>query len=41
VDEKVLKTKTKSVWKYGYVAKNRYSTKFLIEDEIVVGWELQ
>jgi len=39
IDDSVLKTKTKATWKYGRIAKNRYSQKVMIEDGQVVGWE--
>ncbi|WP_373072348.1 hypothetical protein [Sulfurimonas sp.] len=39
IDQKVLKTKIKEVWKYEEVAKNRYALKVIIENGIVVGWD--
>jgi hypothetical protein len=39
IDQKIYKTKRKEVWKYGQIAKNRYSQKVTIEDGVVVGWE--
>lgn len=39
IDEKVLKTKTKEIWKYGCLGRNRYSTKITIENGIVVEYE--
>ncbi|WP_321323532.1 hypothetical protein [Thiomicrorhabdus sp.] len=39
IDQKVLKTKTKEVWKYHQTAKNRYSLKITLENGLVVGWE--
>ncbi|WP_207650586.1 hypothetical protein [Acidithiobacillus albertensis] len=38
-DEKVLKTKTKEIWKYNRVGKNRYGLRVTLENGIVVGWE--
>lgn len=38
-DEKVLKTKTKEVWKYNRVGKNRYGLRITLENGIVVGWD--
>jgi hypothetical protein len=38
-DEKVLKTKTKQVWKYRPTAKNRFGLKVTLDDGVVVGWE--
>jgi hypothetical protein len=39
IDQKVLKTKTKEVWKYEQVGKNRYSLKIKLDDGVVVGWD--
>lgn len=39
VDEKVLKTKRKEVWKYVRKGKNRYGLRFTVENGIVVGWD--
>ena len=39
VDHKVYKTKTKDVWKYDQVAKNRYNTRVTLENGEVVGFE--
>jgi len=39
VDEKVLKTKVKEVWKYEQTGKNRYGLKIKLDDGIVVGWD--
>ena len=39
IDDSVLKTKTKAVWKYGYISKNRYRQKVIIENGTVIGWE--
>ena len=38
-DEKVLKTKTKEIWKYNRVGKNRYGLRITLENGIVVGWD--
>lgn len=38
-DQKVLKTKTKEVWKYGQTGVNRYKLKITLENDLVVGWE--
>ncbi len=38
-DQKVYKTKTKEVWKYGRTGKNRFSQRVFVEDCLVVGWE--
>ncbi|MDP3008454.1 MAG: TerD family protein [Methylococcales bacterium] len=41
VDQKVLKTKTKEIWKYTQIAANRYALKITLENNLVVGWEEQ
>jgi stress response protein SCP2 len=41
VDQKVLKSKTKEIWKYNKIAANRYALKITLENDIVVGWEEQ
>ena len=38
VNQKVLKTKVKEVWKYEQTGKNRYGLKITLDDEVVVGW---
>jgi hypothetical protein len=39
IDEKVLKTKTKEIWKYRRTARNRYGLKVTLDDGVVVAWE--
>jgi len=39
IDEKVLKTKKKEIWKYFQKSANRYGYKITIENGIVVGWD--
>ena len=39
VDQKVLKTKTKEIWKYQQTAKDRFGLKVTIENGLVVGWD--
>ncbi len=39
IDQKVLKTKTKEVWKYRPTARNRFGLKVTLDDGIVAGWE--
>lgn len=39
VDQKVLKTKVKEVWKYEQTGKNRYALKIKLDDGVVVGWD--
>ncbi|MCE9609526.1 MAG: hypothetical protein K8R23_04885 [Chthoniobacter sp.] len=38
-DEKVLKTKTKEIWKYRPTKRNRFGLKVTLDDGIVTGWE--
>ena len=38
-DEKVLKTKTKEIWKYHRTARNRFGLKVTLDDGIVVAWD--
>lgn len=39
IDQKVLKTKTKEVWKYNRTGKGRYSLRITLENGEVVGWD--
>ena len=39
IDENVLKTKVKEVWKYHQKSANRYGFKVKVENGIVVGWD--
>lgn len=39
IDQKVLKTKTKEVWKYNETGKNRYGLKITLENGEVIGWD--
>ncbi|OJY42549.1 MAG: hypothetical protein BGP08_18590 [Rhizobiales bacterium 64-17] len=41
LDEKVLKAKTKEIWKYGCNGKNRYRQRVYVENNEVVGWQSQ
>ena len=38
-DQKVLKTKTKEIWKYRPTKRNRFGLKVTLDDGIVTGWE--
>jgi hypothetical protein len=38
-DTKVLKTKTKEIWKYNRVGKNRFGLRVTVENGVVVGWD--
>lgn len=39
IEEKVMKTKIKQVFKYRPVAKDRYRDKVTLEDGVIVGWD--
>ena len=39
VDQKVLKTKKKEIWKYGFEGSNRYRVRITLENDVVVGWD--
>ena len=39
IDQKVLKTKLKEVWKYQELGKNRYALKITLDDGVVVDWD--
>ncbi|KAF0230761.1 MAG: hypothetical protein FD175_1208 [Beijerinckiaceae bacterium] len=41
LDTSVLKLKTKEIYKYHKTGKNRFSTRVVIENDIVVGWHLK
>jgi hypothetical protein len=38
IDERVLKTKTKEIWKYNKTGANRYGLRVILENGVVVGW---
>lgn len=38
-DEKILKTKTKEIWKYQHQGSNRYGLRVTVENGRVVGWD--
>lgn len=40
-DIKVLKTKSKEIWKYDEIGKNRYRKIVTLENGLVVGWEMK
>lgn len=40
-DVKILKTKSKEIWKYDEIGKNRYRKIVTIENGLVVGWEMK
>jgi hypothetical protein len=39
IDEKVLKTKRKEIWKYYRRGANRYGLKVTVENNFVTGWD--
>jgi hypothetical protein len=38
-DSLVLKTKTKTTWKYGHKHSNQYRLRIFLENNVVTGWE--
>jgi hypothetical protein len=39
IDEKILKTKSKEIWKYNQTGKGRFALRVTLENNEVVGWE--
>ncbi len=39
IDQTVLKTKVKEIWKYQPSGKRRYGLKITLDDGVVIGWE--
>ncbi len=39
VDQKLLKTKKKEVWKYNHQGANRYGLRITLDDDQVIGWD--
>jgi hypothetical protein len=39
IDRKVMKTKTREVWKYNETGKGRFALRITLEDGVVVGWD--
>ena len=39
VDTKVLKSKTKEIWKYYQVRKGQFKLRVILENDVVIGWE--
>ena len=39
IDEKILKTKKKEVWKYNHQGGNRYGLRITLDNDEVVGWD--
>jgi hypothetical protein len=41
IDHKLLKTKSKEVWKYGHRGANRYAVRVTLENNVVIGWDVK
>ncbi|MDD4915289.1 MAG: hypothetical protein PHW13_09685 [Methylococcales bacterium] len=39
IDYKLLKTKSKNIWKYHHRGANRYGLRVTLENDIVIGWD--
>jgi len=39
IDQKVMKTKVKEIWKYNQMGGNRFGLRITIENNVVVGWD--
>ena len=39
IDQKILKTKKKEVWKYNHQGGNRYGLRITLDNDLVVGWD--
>ena len=39
IDQEVLKTKKREIWKYNQTGKNRFKLRLTIENGTVVGWD--
>lgn len=39
VDTKIMKTKTREIWKYDQRSRTRYGLRITLEDGFVVGWD--
>ncbi|HIF9205200.1 TPA: DUF2845 domain-containing protein [Photobacterium damselae] len=39
VEQKILKTKKKEIWKYSHQGGNRYGLRITLDNDLVVGWE--
>ena len=39
IDQKILKTKKKEIWKYDHQGGNRYGLRITLDDDHVVGWD--
>ncbi|MCP5362045.1 MAG: DUF2845 domain-containing protein [Hyphomicrobiales bacterium] len=41
IDESVLRTKTKEIWKYRHKGGNRYGIRIILENKQVIGWDIK
>ena len=41
IDQKILKTKSKEVWKYRPAGKNRFGLKVTLDNGVVVAWDMK
>ncbi len=41
VDQKVMKSKVREVWKYRQLTKTQYGTKITIENNVVTSWDIK
>jgi hypothetical protein len=39
IDKKLLKTKTREVWKYNHRGANRYGLRITLDENLVSGWD--
>lgn len=39
IDEKILQTKKKEIWKYNHQGGNRYGLRITLDNDVVVGWD--
>lgn len=39
IDKKILKTKSKEIWKYDQRGKGRFGLRITVENGIVIGWD--
>ena len=39
IDQKVLKTKKKEIWKYYHQSGNRYGLRITLDNDVVIGWD--
>lgn len=39
IDKKLLKTKSREIWKYNHRGANRYGLRITLDNDVVTGWE--